>query len=726
MQTDLLGGVAVLIRPLVTDLAGQIYDANILAERMASAYGMSLPASALEDFTSRLVAAGILRKEEVGGGLTRAVYAEVALENETDALDVTLFQGIIDDFVAHAKGRLSTAGKEIPAEQLVSGFLRRLSTLDFSSIKAKPIVSDEHSRATLLGPAAREARAVSEQLSDDAALDALVGSYVIALQSKNPDWLRTLSEVADGALGLELVLDLQAPTSVPRLINTTAIIDTPILLSYLDLSSTQQHLAAKALIERLSQSGAKIAAFQHSIEEAESILYAIETARHSGEAYGPTVARMSNSTYRAFFETMRGKIAWAWQNTHKFELVQETATQFYKNFTEGDEAELMSRIRVSIVDRILTSERDAKSVAETMRRLGGAHIPVGNVASCKFVFITGNGGLQQRSARFLRERGFVKAGEFCPILTDRYAAGLCWLISGGRSQNSPSTAQLLANCATALRSKRELIARTKQFLQDLDATKAQHFEALMTNERASQYLVEFTLGNLDVITANNVEDIFAEAQRRAAETVSKERDEYYGPQVAALTAQIVEGESRAESLQEQISAIALESAAKDLRTNELQAKSERLVAALDAQREEVHRQSFELNAVRQSVSEISTVAQQALSDNEQRKNAAISFAERYANTRVFVFRVAGVVGFVLFSLLLGLLDKFYIPTLSIAAQSTANALLIFVQVLFAATGLSLLFDRLVGVPLQKWRDKLYVEKLLELGYTAPELPARLW
>jgi hypothetical protein len=49
--------VSLLIRPLVADLAGQLYDAEQLADRMAKAYGLSLPSAALEAFTSRLLRA---------------------------------------------------------------------------------------------------------------------------------------------------------------------------------------------------------------------------------------------------------------------------------------------------------------------------------------------------------------------------------------------------------------------------------------------------------------------------------------------------------------------------------------------------------------------------------------------------------------------------------------------------------------------------------------------
>lgn len=74
LQNDLLSGVSLLIRPIVADLAGQLYDASKLADRMASAYGLSLPAAALEAFTARLLSAKILQREDLSGGLSRAVY----------------------------------------------------------------------------------------------------------------------------------------------------------------------------------------------------------------------------------------------------------------------------------------------------------------------------------------------------------------------------------------------------------------------------------------------------------------------------------------------------------------------------------------------------------------------------------------------------------------------------------------------------------------------------
>ena len=73
MRTDLLSGVAVLVKPLVSDLANQVFDSRTLATRLAEAYGISIPSSALEGMTQRLVSADILRIEKTEAGLAHLI-----------------------------------------------------------------------------------------------------------------------------------------------------------------------------------------------------------------------------------------------------------------------------------------------------------------------------------------------------------------------------------------------------------------------------------------------------------------------------------------------------------------------------------------------------------------------------------------------------------------------------------------------------------------------------
>ena len=634
MRTDLLSGVAVLIRPLVNDLADQIFDSRVLAQRLADAYGVSIPSAALEGMTYRLVAANVLRIEALESGLTRALYTATSDAPTLEPDAEKDFQEIIDDFLAHARDRLLAAGKELSDDALTTGFLRHLATLDFSAIKARPQVIAEPTK-TIVGPAAREEIALSAQLAEEAVLDSLVASYVARLREYQPGRLTLLAKVADGALAAELVFDLQAPTSVSRLTSTTVIVDTPLVLSYLDLSSSQDTVDARKLIDQVRETGARVAAFRHSIEEAEGVLKAIQNARGGGDAYGPSVHRLSNSTFRAYFESMIGSIARSWTKVHELEILPEAAEHSQKNFTAIDEEELVSAIRFSAYDRVLTRERDAKSVAETIRRLGGAHIPIGSVASCRFIFATSNSSLQRRVAGFLHRKKYVFDGEFNPIITSRYLSGLCWLMCGGRSDQSPTTARLLANCAAALRLKPEIAERTKRFLADIDPEKARHFEVLMTNERASQYLAEATLGDANVVTANNAEEIFEEVQRRAAEKVSIEKDQQYLGQISALQAAVHQGEEgltglKSALLEAQLEIDSRKMEARDLseRAGELEVRHAEGNRRLAEQDDRL--QQLEILAARAS-STANEAQRQLLQQQEQGRIVAQRFADRRAS-----------------------------------------------------------------------------------------------
>lgn len=613
MRTDLLGGVALLIRPQVRDFAGAVYDSKVLADRLARAYGLAVPADALEEFVPRLMESGILVEEVMQSGAVRAVYASSPIGEFTDSSEE--FQTILDEFVDHAHTLLQKTSQEIEEEELHQAFLRHLATLDFSALRAKPVVNPDPV-GTLAGPSARDMIVLSDQLQKQAMLDAIVASFITKLQTTDESRFALLAQVADGALAAELVFDLRAPHAVPRLTNTTVVVDTPIILSALDLSSKQDTEDAKRLLAGIVEAGAKVAAFQHSIEEAEGVLSATNNARNAGEGYGPAIARFSNGVYRAFYESMLGRIASTWQQKRHFEIIQETATHFYKNFSGEDEEQLASSLRLSLLDRVLTRERDAKSVAETVRRLGGAHISIRDVSSCRYIFVTPNAALRRLAAGFLRSRGFVNGGEFVPVVTSRYLAGLTWLITGGKAERSPTTARLLANCAAALQLRPEIAASTKRFLAQIDPEKAEHFEALMTNERAAQYLAEATFNNPGYITANNVEDIYAEAQRRAAEKVGLEKDAFYGEKLAELESERKDLISQTADLTERLERVAIDAEQRRLNEERLTAVTNELQKENTEQLRNSREQENKISALERKLTEIS--------ENERANAAALS------------------------------------------------------------------------------------------------------
>jgi hypothetical protein len=719
IRGDLLSGISILLRPIVTDLGGKLFESGLLAKRIADAYGMDIPATVLEDLMEKLVSAKVLEIDDSTGS-KRVIYADSdgASSQKVDARDEEQIQTILDSFLEHARKQL--AGQvEISEESLLSGFLQRLSTMEFSAAKTRPLVSAAPTSKTLEGPTARSLRAMSAQLESEATLDIVVASFISQIEISRPADLDLISRIADGALAAELVLDLRAPTAVSKFQETVAIIDTPTLMSYLNLSSRSDHEAAKAMFARLQASGAKIAAFQHSIEEAEGILAAVRMAGHLGNsAYGPIKRRMESSPgYRSYFDTVIERLASIWKETHHFEIIQGTSNHYYVNFSTDDEESLFSALRPIFGEKVAQGQKDAKSVAETMRRLAKAHVSLDRVQTCRYVFVTSNAAFQRIAERFLKDNKYVLRGEFTPVVTDRYMAGLCWLICGGSSENAPSRVRLIANCSAALRTRPEIVDRTKRFLQDLDPDLLDHFEAVMTNDRASQYLVETTLGNPEAITANNISAVLQGMERRLTEQVAREKDEHYAGTISQLRAEIDRGTVAQSQLQERLAQLDLdkESATRDAES--LRGETTRLTEGNERLQTAVQQQSEQIGALSSAVNSLSQSEQALRKFEERRRKQAEASATIYADKWMRRMQWASVLTPLLLIGVISYFDKFVLEGLDDRWKETGKWSFVVGQIILGVASASFIVDALFSKRMEKLKVRRYKQRLLELGYS---------
>lgn len=716
LRTDLLGGIAILIRPLISDLAGQRFSATLLADRIASTYEISIGPEVLEEFLPRFKDAGIVEARALSQHAEDAVFCKVD-PSPLASSDEIEFQSVLDEFVRFAHARLANINASIVDERLVDGLLSRLTNLDFVAIQAKPIRQPIEGKShKVLGPAAKEDQELERQLGDEARIDVLVASYLGDLAGSNPSRLELVGRVADGALGAELVFDLQAPKQVSDFSKVTVILDSPLALSLLDLSSHQHQEYAQKLVETIRQVGAKLAVFRHSVEEAEGVLSAVKNGLLVGNAYGPTADRMRESSYRAFFSTMLGKVGLRLTEGYGFEILNPTAGQFYQHFTEQEEERLTARLHFSLLEKRLARERDASSVAETMRRRAGAHVPNHRVDSCKYVFITSNSSLQRQARAFLLANEFLSKDEFSPVVTDRHFSGLCWLLFGGKSTASLSVARLLANCSNALRSRPDVVERTKKFLSSLDPVKAQHFEALMTSERAAQFMTEVTLGDALLVTESNAEKIYGQVEAIAAEKIAKEKDEHYGKQLSELNSKLTSTETLLEATQASLSQAELDRQANAMQLDSLSEQQIRLEEAVRKQQELIHEKSNEAARINAALADAQAARSAQTKLLEETKCMQIRLANKYSGQRVGRLRFLGVAVTVLVAAVTGYIDKFYAPSLPVDIQPQWNGVIIALQVGTAALTLGTVIEFFMGSVFRAIARKSFVHKLSELGW----------
>lgn len=720
MRTDLLGGISVLIRPLIADLSGQRFSAELLSTRVAQTYGLSIAPSVFEEFIPRFKDAELVGVRPLSTNADEAYFMEVE-ERQEYADDEASFQGVLDEFLTFAKNKLANVNIDISNDRLIEGLLSRLTSLDFIAIQAKPQRLDPNGeKGKILGPTAKQEQELEKEIGEDAKIDVLVASYISEVIALDSERLTLLSRVADGALAAELVLDLQAPKQVTDLSSVTVVLDTPLLLSLLDLSSRQNHDYAERFVQSIRRVGAKLAAFRHSIEEAEGVLTAVRNGLIFGNAYGPTAERMGSSTYRAFFETMIGRVASRLTDEHQFEIIHPTANHFYQHFTKEDEDKLTESLHFSLLEKRIARERDAQSVAETVRRRGGARIPLHRIDASKFIFLTSNSSLQKQARQFLIRRNLLEKDEFPPVITDRYFSGLLWLLFGGKSSEGLSTAKLLANCANALRLRQDVVQRTKRFLNTLDPIKARHFEALMTSERAAQYMTEITLGDALLVTQENAEKIFEQVEAIAAEKVAKQKDEEYGKKLAEMQEQLSATDSLLQSAQTELTQARLD---RDANIEQVKSMNEGLInlqQSLEIQQKLANEQSKQHKELEDTLKAIQSQHRaNELALARTRENQVV-IATKRSDQKVMVLRFAGIVGLVFLVAMIGYIDKFYSPTLTSEKQATVNIVVICLQVLTSLVSVGAFVEIFFGSLFRTTRRRTFIGQLTELGWSDEE------
>jgi hypothetical protein len=501
-QTRHIGdGLAPLFAPIADKLAGRLFDPAEFAETFSEYYGMRVHPLVIKDQTELLLKANLI-KQVAGDG-------EIAVGYEcqrSDAFDKTFDERdvdeLLDTFVAKAKEALARASITVSAGQLQEEFLARLVRPEFLDIIVKPRRGDKAAGDgdTLRLPKSAEKAAEEEKRELAAKLDVICADFISEAKRNDAKLFELISNITSGALLVEVVLTLKAPGTKKDLSKVIVYLDAPFLMDALDLGEPAAKSYARELLAQLIQSKAQIATFPHCIDEVRAnIRGALANYQSSGSAFGPTGRRLNNL---AFSRYAAGVLTTASEDVRNLgvRIAPEPSPMLFTYFTEKEEYELANNLGTYFHD--IARQRDAASIAYTLRNRRGAKFPVTDISSAGHLFVTENARLAEWSATYLRARRIFDRDEMPPCITDRYLAGVLWMMLGG-SGKELSARRLLANCASAMAPRQDVVARMHRFLSELDETRAQYFEALVTDNRAAHYLMKRTLGDALLITRNN-------------------------------------------------------------------------------------------------------------------------------------------------------------------------------------------------------------------------------
>ena len=517
---DLLSGLMPIFKPIAKLKEGERFDAKEFASLAGELYGLSVSPWAVESLAPRLEATGILARIPLTEGAHDYIYAQINDDfSEVTATDVSY---VLDKFTTFAKPLISEKGLEHQDdESLKESFLQHIVDLDFVGILLKPTrPNDNEGRTKLSLPKSEEQRDWEDDKLKRAKIDVLCASFIVDIYKQDRPLYDLVARITAGALLSEVILNFQNPEADVPLTQLRVVLDAPFLMDVLDLAGQEAGRVASEVCDQLRKNGARLAVFQHSVDEMKENLAAVESAVEVGEGHGPTARRLADPRFRAYASAIR-QSPQARLEKEKISIIDTPlGPRAFQWFTEEDEEKFCRSL--GYYQNRKAQYRDAASIAGVMRLREGRRARMGKFQTCRTLFVTSNPWVAKRSKEALQRARIYEESDVPPALTDRYLAGLLWVLYGGTAGELPAQV-LLANCAAAIEPKTDLIKRMHKFLAGVDEKQAEYFQALMTEERAAQYLSQLSLGDSSYITQDNATIILENMQQALIEKQEAER-----------------------------------------------------------------------------------------------------------------------------------------------------------------------------------------------------------
>lgn len=583
-QGDLLSGLAPIVKPIARELAGQTFDANEFSRRVEELYQISIHPWVADDLAPRLEKAGLLVKTQLTARLITYTYAEIPQEfDEVGVADIRL---VLQRFVNYARPLLARHKLELDDAQLEETFLRELTSLDFHAALlrpgrtmplAKPTTASE---STLRLPTKAEeegqadvpaaAKPEVQALSD---VTILCAGFILSMYQTEPGLYDLILRIATGAMVAEAVLNIQSPGGTASLKGLRIVLDAPFIMALLDLEERTSTEYAKTLCDQMCQQGALLQVFRHSVEEAQEAVKSTLSAFEDGHGKGVLARRLGVKTYHQYVASVLQNLEDAIGRQNVSIVAAPTSDDSYAFFSEADETDMAEFL--GHYENNLARERDAASVAAVMRLRRNRRVSMGRVHQAQVAFVTSNNRVADRADRFTISRQMRVEREVPPVFTDRQLASLLFVMFGGQGKELTQY-QLLANCAKALEPNNNVMRNMHRFLSGLDPIRAAQFHAVMTEDRASQHLVQLTLGEGCISSTQDAAAMLEQLEHQLGEENRRQFDE----RVTELTTlHNAQKEAFAQKHQEEVAALQVQQ--DELALKLAKVESERLQDQLD-------------------------------------------------------------------------------------------------------------------------------------------------
>lgn len=501
---NLFTALVPLFAPLAIENQGNLFDPKKFCALVESTYGLRMHNAVAENFVEPMTKAGLLTvtKDSAFARTYRYNYdGEAEKIGESYKIFEKDLEDIFNEYHTYLRSLNQLTQNIYTKEELESGLVEWLlgSNKSFS-------ITDEY----LDSPKTELHYAASRFLQH--------------LEKTKPSLFQKLSSIYTGALVSELVLDYKAPSNPnTKARNLGIYLDAPFVMNLLNLSGSQHYQEAKIIYDQLAEIETQIYIFSHSCDE---IRNSIQAVLSSQTPTGPLASAIqSREVLEQYARTIMNDV-----ERH----VKELNIKIFDPGKYGSVASRVNCFTQEHKDRLgarLTSwqnpyakERDIESICTVMRWRNGTNER--DLLKSKHLFITTNERLANIARKFCMEEGLLRSEHSPPAISLRTLSALLFLCLGSLEEKfSISRKQLLANCAKAAIVTPEMIKAFQDRLSILCPEHKDQISLILSEPKSMQMVLDFSWGNPEIITANNIEEILEKAKEEiTAEQVSKHKD----------------------------------------------------------------------------------------------------------------------------------------------------------------------------------------------------------
>ncbi|WP_296891790.1 hypothetical protein [Thiobacillus sp.] len=527
-SADLYEGLMVFFRPVTSSLAGRLFVPSELATELVNRYALRVPALVLESLVERMSNAGLIRKRTERDRV--ASYEYVASDDIVTNASLPKITDLLDRFKEFARKQSSELSElsDASLDDALFDRLVRIESLEILSRRDGLEVPKHTARTITLRK--KDVVTTDDKSQIDLHLDYVVPRFILALTESDAEGFDLLNDIASANLAAETLLTYREPPRRGEALDEFDLyLDAPLCLDILGVNPGREEYGQQ-LSQELKRAGCRVYVFLHSISEIERVLDARKQSYLSGitpfDRYQVDPPRV-----RDLVNALVGHTEQVLIEQFGFQVIDSAAA-----IPAGRRASVGAEEEKAIRDQLVGwknadgREVDVATCCDLIRMRSGMDIQT-RIQKAGAILATRNAVLARAANatwktwltgknKGSRER--IRNAAPLAIL-DKQLVGLLWITQGGQA-GSIGRAHLVANCAAAIATRKDVITRVYNTLLETSEQSAKIFSALINDQRAERALMDTTFGDPDVITDESVLPLLEKVRMATAQEVESAKN----------------------------------------------------------------------------------------------------------------------------------------------------------------------------------------------------------